>query len=170
MSMAGCDCSPLPACRFARIVSEAARPGAMPFHVTLRQHELHVMPVTGFNHYNLRADRPTLDALRDFYVDIVGLREGFRPPFKRFGYWLYAGTQAVLHLTEARPDESRPPNVVNTFDHVAFSCADADAMALHLTEANVAFRREHVPLTGQVQIFFRDPAGNGVELNFAQAE
>ncbi|RBJ70372.1 diguanylate cyclase, partial [Pseudomonas sp. MWU12-2534b] len=34
------------------------------------------MPVTGFSHYNLRADRQTLDSLRDFYVDIVGLREG----------------------------------------------------------------------------------------------
>ncbi|MCA8293640.1 VOC family protein [Burkholderia sp. AU30198] len=128
------------------------------------------MPVTGFSHYNLRADRPTLDSLRDFYVDIVGLQEGFRPPFKSFGYWLYAGTQAVLHLSEARPGESRPSNVANTFDHVAFSCADADEMACHLTDANVAFTRAHVPLTGQVQFFFRDPAGNGVELNFAQAE
>ncbi|WP_107313132.1 VOC family protein [Burkholderia metallica] len=126
------------------------------------------MPVTGFSHYNLRADRATLDALRDFYVDIVGLQEGFRPPFNSFGYWLYAGTQAVLHLSEARPGESRPSSVANTFDHVAFSCTDAEAMARHLTDANVPFTSTHVPLTGQVQMFFRDPAGNGVELNFAQ--
>ncbi|WGY71299.1 VOC family protein [Burkholderia cepacia] len=128
------------------------------------------MPVTGFNHYNLRADRSTRDVLRDFHVDIIGLQEGFRPPFKRFGYGLYAGKQDVLHLTEARPDESRPPNVANTFDHVAFSCADASEMARHLTDANVAFTREYVPLTGRVRIFFNDPCGNGVELNFAQAE
>ncbi|MDN7932961.1 VOC family protein [Burkholderia metallica] len=126
------------------------------------------MPVTGFSHYNLRADRATLDALRDFYVDIVGLQEGFRPPFNSFGYWLYAGTQAVLHLSEARPGESRPSSVANTFDHVAFSCTDAEATARHLTDANVPFTSTHVPLTGQVQMFFRDPAGNGVELNFAQ--
>ncbi|AOJ35605.1 VOC family protein [Burkholderia metallica] len=126
------------------------------------------MPVTGFSHYNLRADRATLDALRDFYVDIVGLHEGFRPPFNSFGYWLYAGTQAVLHLSEARPGESRPSSVANTFDHVAFSCTDAEATARHLTDANVPFTSTHVPLTGQVQMFFRDPAGNGVELNFAQ--
>ncbi|MGU3781126.1 VOC family protein [Burkholderia metallica] len=126
------------------------------------------MPVTGFSHYNLRADRATLDALRDFYVDIVGLQEGFRPPFNSFGYWLYAGTQAVLHLSEARPGESRPSSVANTFDHVAFSCTDAEATARHLTDANVQFTSTHVPLTRQVQMFFRDPAGNGVELNFAQ--
>ncbi|WP_446904857.1 VOC family protein [Burkholderia sp. YIM B11467] len=128
------------------------------------------MPITGFNHYNLRADRSTLDVLRDFYVNIVGLREGYRPPFKSFGYWLYAGTKDVLHLTEARPDESRPSHTVNTFDHVAFSCADVEDMTLHLIEAKVAYTREYVPLTGQVQIFFSDPVGNGVELNFAQAE
>ncbi len=79
------------------------------------------MPVAGFNHYNPRADRSTRDVLRDFHVDIVGLHEGFRPPLMRFGYGLYAGKRDVLHLTEALPDESRPPNVADTFDHVAFS-------------------------------------------------
>ncbi len=43
-------------------------------------------------------------------------------------------------------------------------------MARHLTDANVAFTREYVPLMGRVRIFFNDPCGNGVELNFAQAE
>jgi hypothetical protein len=28
----------------------------------------------------------------------------------------------------------------------------------------------HVPVTGQVQLFFKDPAGNGVELNFSVAD
>ena len=30
------------------------------------------MPVTGFDHYNLRAGRVELDELRDFYRDVVG--------------------------------------------------------------------------------------------------
>ena len=58
------------------------------------------MPVLGLSHFNLRASRPLLDKLKDFYVDVVGLRPGFRPPFQRFGYWLYAGDSDVLHLTE----------------------------------------------------------------------
>lgn len=29
------------------------------------------MPVIGFSHYNLRGDRRTLDALRNFYVDVM---------------------------------------------------------------------------------------------------
>ena len=125
------------------------------------------MPVIGFSHYNLRGDRPTLDALRDFYVDIVGLRLGDRPPFAHFGYWLYIGEQAVLHLSEIRSGEARDTHVAGTFDHVAFSCTEREAFETHLRERDIAYRQSRVPLTGQRQLFFLDPAGNGVELNFA---
>ena len=126
------------------------------------------MPVTGFNHYNLRGDRRTLDALRDFYVDVIGLRLGERPPFAHFGYWLYIGQQAVLHLSEARPNEVREANVTGTFDHVAFSCDSREEFEARLRERGIAFRQSHVPLTETLQLFLRDPAGNGVELNFAE--
>ncbi len=95
------------------------------------------MSVAGFNHYNLRAAKPVLDTLRDFYVNVVGLQAGYRPPFKSFGYWLYAGRQDVLHLTEAGPDELRPSHVVNTFDHVSFSCTNAPAVERNLAGADV---------------------------------
>lgn len=122
--------------------------------------------VTGFNHYNLVADRRLLDELREFYVSVVGLESGPRPPFKRFGYWLYAGAQDVLHLTETLPNEERGRNVKSTFDHVAFTCTDLPSASARLKAHGVAFQMDEVPLTGQRQIFFTDPAGNGIELNF----
>ena len=128
------------------------------------------MSVLGFSHYNLRASRSMLDALRDFYVDVVGLRSGFRPPFQSFGYWLYVGEHAVLHLSEAASDEVRPANVINTFDHVAFSCSGLAEFEARLRALNIRYRHDQVPLTGQQQLFFVDPAGNGVELNFAGNE
>jgi catechol 2,3-dioxygenase-like lactoylglutathione lyase family enzyme len=127
------------------------------------------MSILGFAHYNLRANRAVLDTLRDFYVKVVGLREGVRPPFDNYGYWLYIGERDVLHLTEAGPNEERLANVANTFDHVAFSCSDMPEFEARLHSFNVRYRCDHVPLTGQQQIFFIDPAGNGVELNFAAA-
>lgn len=125
------------------------------------------MSVTGLDHYNLRAPGPLLDTLRDFYVDVVGLRLGERPPFRSHGYWLYAGAQAVLHLSQAGPDESRVANVANTFDHVAFSCDDLPGTIARLRQFGVRYSSAEVPLTRQRQLFFDDPAGNGIELNFA---
>jgi catechol 2,3-dioxygenase-like lactoylglutathione lyase family enzyme len=122
--------------------------------------------VTGFNHYNLVAERRLLDELRDFYVSIVGLQPGSRPPFRRFGYWLYAGAQDVLHLTEAVMDEERGSGVNSTFDHVAFTCTDLPSAIARLTAHGIAFHIDDVPLAGQRQMFFKDPAGNGIELNF----
>jgi catechol 2,3-dioxygenase-like lactoylglutathione lyase family enzyme len=127
----------------------------------------YIMPVTALNHYNLRAPRDLLDKLRAFYCDVVGLKQGARPPFDSFGYWLNADGQAILHLSEARPGEHRAAGAVNTFDHVAFSCTARREMEAQLAHCGVEYRTAEVPLTTQVQLFFHDPAGNGIELNFA---
>lgn len=128
------------------------------------------MTVTAFSHYNLRADRATLEGLCDFYVNVVGLRTGERPPFSNYGYWLYAGAKDVLHLSEAGPEEERDIAARNTFDHVAFACTNLQATMAKLQQFNVPFTCADVPQTGQRQIFFSDPAGNGVELNFARED
>lgn len=125
------------------------------------------MPVTGLDHYNLRASREMLDTLRLFYRDVVGLQDGPRPPFASFGYWLYAGGHPVLHLSESRAGESRPANTANTFDHAAFQCADFEATVVALDAANIRHSVQAVPATAVRQIFLTDPAGNGVELNFS---
>jgi catechol 2,3-dioxygenase-like lactoylglutathione lyase family enzyme len=121
----------------------------------------------GFNHYNLRAPRPLLEALRAFYCEVVGLRVGARPALASFGYWLYAGEQGVLHLSEAAPAEQRGGPPAGTFDHVAFTCTDCGGYRALLERHGVAYRVARVAQTGQVQLFCKDPAGNGVELNFS---
>lgn len=125
------------------------------------------MPATGFNHYNLRARRALLDELKDFYCEILGLTVGERPVFRSFGYWLYAGGRDVLHLSEAAPGEVRATHVATTFDHVAFTCTDPVGMKEILVERRIEFGERFIDQTGTKQIFFRDLAGNGVELNFS---
>lgn len=124
------------------------------------------MTALGLDHYNIRAPSPLLEALRDFYCATVGLQVGPRPPFRSRGYWLYAGGRDVLHLSQTRTDEIRQIGVVPTFDHVAFVCEDFEGMRAALAAAGVAHEVDEVPGRGQRQIFFHDPAGNGVELNF----
>ena len=128
------------------------------------------MHISGFSHYNLRAPRELLDVLRDFYTEVVGLAEGGRPPFKSFGYWLYVGDQDVLHLTEATQGEDRPIQPRTTFDHAAFNCTGRRGFADALTKRGINYEVDEVPETGQVQLFFKDPAGNGVELNFTHTD
>ena len=128
------------------------------------------MPVTALSHFNIRAPRPLLDELRDFYVDVVGLRPGFRPPFQRFGYWLYAGDSDVLHLTEADRSERQVLDVLTTLDHVALKCTGRASYEAALSRHRVHYKVASVSQTHQVQLFFDDPAGNGVELIFADSD
>jgi glyoxylase I family protein len=121
----------------------------------------------GLNHYNIRAPSPLLEQLRDFYCSALGLRVGDRPQFRTHGYWLYAGDQALLHLSATRPGEVRQVGVTPTFDHVAFTCTDDSAMQDTLRAQDIAYSVEDAPQRAQRQIFFRDPAGNGIELNFS---
>ena len=125
------------------------------------------MLTLGFSHYNLRAPRELMEQLRAFYCEVVGLRTGERPPFERFGYWLYAGERDVLHLAESDPDEAIEVGAATTFNHAAFNCSGRLEFERKLTDGGLKYSVARVPLTGQVQLFFQDPAGNGVELNFA---
>ncbi|MDE2431200.1 MAG: VOC family protein [Burkholderiales bacterium] len=132
------------------------------------------MAAIALSHYNLRADRDMMAQLRDFYCEYVGLRLGARPPLNTFGYWLYAGDEAVLHLSEIRPGEERQSAQKTAFDHVAFVCENMNGMLARLQAGGIAFRLSDVPamatLPRQRQIFFNDPAGNGIELNFSFPE
>jgi len=124
------------------------------------------MPTLGLNHYNLRAPAALMETLRAFYVEVVGLEPGPRPAFASVGHWLYAGGRAVLHLSLAAPGEARTGAAAGTFDHVAFDCTGRAAFEATLERRGIAFERARVPGSTLVQVFFSDPAGNGVELDF----
>ena len=51
--------------------------------------------ILSINHIQLVAEKDLVIQLRDFYCNVVGLTEGFRPAFERFGFWLYIGDKDV---------------------------------------------------------------------------
>lgn len=128
------------------------------------------MTTAGLSHINFRADRLLLDALKDFYCNAVGLQVGERPPFPFFGYWLYAGDVPIVHLSLAAPGEERRTDVSTSFDHIAFNCVSRAEVEARLQSLAVPYRTALVPLTQQAQLFLQDPAGNNVELNFAEPD
>lgn len=128
------------------------------------------MPIHGIAHYNFRLKRQLMEEVRAFYETIVGLQVGPRPPFQSFGYWLYADGSDVLHLSEELSEDKRRVGSDLTFDHVALESSNWPLHIQALRAAGVHFTEEFVPTIGRRQIFFRDPAGNGVELIFPAGE
>lgn len=124
------------------------------------------MNVFGVDHYNLRAPRELLESLRLFYTEVVGLTDGHRPPFETFGYWLYAGEHAVLHLSESAQNSAPQPSGEQSFNHAAFSCSGLQDFEKKLAQYGIDYTTARIPEMERIQIFFSDPVGNGVELNF----
>ena len=44
------------------------------------------MGVLAFNHFNIRAPKPVFEDVKNFYLDVIGLTEGFRPEVPIHGY------------------------------------------------------------------------------------
>ena len=116
------------------------------------------------DHINIAAPAGLLVKVRDFYVDILGLEDGARPEFSSPGYWLYAGKDPLIHLSERDGGAADGSN--GCLDHVAFRGHDLKAMSSRLESAGVEFQLTQVPGLNLSQLFFRDPAGVRVEINF----
>jgi catechol 2,3-dioxygenase-like lactoylglutathione lyase family enzyme len=133
------------------------------------------MPLGGLQHYTIEPS--DLERSKDFYCDVLGLENGDRPPLGFPGYWLYSGGAATVHLMGTRtPREGivvrgteKKFDDTGRLDHIAFAATDVDGIRKRLQSRNVQFRESIVPRTGDTQIFFYDPDGVGVELNFPSA-
>ena len=123
------------------------------------------MAIAGMNHFTILTD--DVPATVDFYRDVMGLADGPRPSLGFPGAWLYASDAAILHVVGGRsPDELR----AGVIDHMAFS-----ASGLAPTLATLAARRIQYTCRQQTgtdiwQVFFFDPNGAKVELDFAPSE
>ena len=127
------------------------------------------MTIGTIQHFNVRLPMPELLRVRDFYRDVLGLVEGPRPPFRFKGFWLYAGDEPVLHLSETREGEEVPllEQRRSAINHIAFTCTGIEDLRSRLDSNEVEYEVTEVPQRDQTQIFFVDPAGVRVELNFA---
>jgi glyoxylase I family protein len=122
--------------------------------------------VSRLDHINIGGPPALIDECRRFYVDVIGLSEGHRPPFRSRGFWLFAGDTAVVHLTESSID--RGTQKEGPFAHYAFVCTGLDDAIERLKSAGIEYTVDEVPLTDQVQLFLHDPAGIALELNFSR--
>jgi len=123
------------------------------------------MPIAGVNHFTVLTD----DVARttDFYRDIMGLHEGDRPNLGFPGAWLYTGGTAVLHIVGGKTREQLRPGVI---DHMAFTASGLRDVLATLERHDIEYVCRQQVETGTWQVFFFDPNGARVELDFAAHE
>lgn len=122
------------------------------------------MNVMNLDHFNIRAPKEKLLEVKKFYSEVMDFKEGFRPKFSGPGYWLYAGSNALIHLSE---DESRTEKKRKDFlDHIAMRCVGVNEFVKRLNAFSITFKTAHIPEIDLIQLFFEDPAGITIEINF----
>ena len=119
------------------------------------------MAIQGMNHFTVLAS--DLNATLGFYCDLLGLRKGPRPPFDFPGAWLYCGNTAVLHVVAGRPLPQPPAGVI---DHMAFSAHGLAETVATLARHQIRHDLRRLPGDGTWQLFFHDPDGAKIELDF----
>jgi catechol 2,3-dioxygenase-like lactoylglutathione lyase family enzyme len=123
------------------------------------------MPATTMNHFTILTD--DVPGTVRFYADLLGLADGPRPPFDFPGAWLYAGDVPILHVIGGRPSAELTAGVI---DHMAFTAVGlADTLA-KLAAHNIRHQCRRLVGAGTWQVFFHDPNGARVELDFDAAE
>ena len=101
------------------------------------------MPITRMNHFTVLCE--DLATTVKFYGELLGLREGPRPPIGIPGAWLYAGEEPVLHVIAGR---SLPNPRGGVLDHMAFSATDLRGTVARLDSASVPYKLGRQAQTG----------------------
>jgi catechol 2,3-dioxygenase-like lactoylglutathione lyase family enzyme len=122
-----------------------------------------VVTISMIDHVNIVTER--LEETRAFFVDVLGLAVGARPPFAVEGYWLYAGSKPIVHMQRAPTPVC--PSEASALNHFAFAAEDFDPMIERLLKHGVAHRVVIVPGTTARQVFFHDPNSVRVEITEA---
>jgi catechol 2,3-dioxygenase-like lactoylglutathione lyase family enzyme len=136
------------------------------------------MAIAKLSHYSVRTT--DLEASQRFYIEVLQLRVGFRPPFKFEGVWLYLNQDdsefGAVHLIgvaaganvgwqdyrgERRTEDHQENEPV---DHIAFLATDWPAMRQRCDALGVPYRKRHVLALGLLQVFLVDPSGVTIEL------
>jgi catechol 2,3-dioxygenase-like lactoylglutathione lyase family enzyme len=125
------------------------------------------MPILGFAHFNVCTNN--LERSRKFYAEVLGLKDGYRPPFSRPGAWMYLHDQPIVHISTSRAPEPLPKKT-DAFDHIALWTSNIAYYRKTLEHNAIKFVEFAVPENDQYQLFFKDPDGTEIELIFKGEE
>lgn len=132
------------------------------------------MKVNALDHINIVTD--DLAGTVRFFVDIFGLDVRDAPPPlppEQF-QWLYdESNRAIFHIVskaakQAYPRETPMGGLTGAIHHVALSCSGYETFTEKLQAHNIEYRTNTIASANLRQIFFTEPNGVLLELNFRQ--
>lgn len=140
------------------------------------------MPITKLAHYSIRTS--DLERSCEFYERLLGFHRGYRPDFAFPGAWLYRGGDesefGIVHIIGIDPTNPEglheylgaktETHGSGAVDHIAFLATGIKDLREKLATENIAWRERTVPSLGLHQIFFEDPSGITIEMNFPADE
>lgn len=138
------------------------------------------MAISKLAHFSVRTT--DIEASKRFYTEVLGFKEGFRPPFNFPGVWLYCGGDeadyGIVHIIGIDPNDAsglddylgaKADSALvggGAVDHIAFKATDLPDMHRRLHAVKLPFKERTVPGLGLHQVFIEDPSGITIELNF----
>ena len=126
------------------------------------------MPVARMDHFTIVTKDAQMTA--QFYGEMLGFTVGRRPAFKFPGIWLWNDDRPILHVIE-KPEI---PSGSGVLDHMAYWASDLKGYLAKLKARNMTYDLRRLPTggfgEGMWQLFFDDPNGAKVELDFAPTE
>lgn len=130
------------------------------------------MRIKKLDHFNIIANRDDTERVISFYSEILGFEEGPRPDFGADveGAWLYREGNPLIHLFIVDMETPPKPGLYETLTgcvhHIAFDCEGFEESKLTVEKHGIDYYRTTVPGTTIEQLFFHDPTGIRLELNF----
>jgi catechol 2,3-dioxygenase-like lactoylglutathione lyase family enzyme len=138
------------------------------------------MPLSHIEHFLVASD--DIDATRDWYARVLGMTSGPHPDFGFPVHWMYVGGVDVVHIGPSakmagaiqkqylgRTSEASGQGT-GAIDHIAFRATGLKDMIHHLRSEKISFSQRRANGQALFQLFFHDPNGIKIELNFDAAE
>jgi catechol 2,3-dioxygenase-like lactoylglutathione lyase family enzyme len=138
------------------------------------------MPISHIEHFLVAAD--DIDATRDWYARVLGMKSGPHPDFGFPVHWMYVNDVDVVHIGPSAKSagdiqkkylgrtSQKSEEGTGALDHIAFRATGLRDMLQHLHAERVPFSQRRANGQALFQLFLYDPNGIKIELNYAAGE
>jgi catechol 2,3-dioxygenase-like lactoylglutathione lyase family enzyme len=121
-----------------------------------------------------------LEETVEWYGKVLDMKPGPIPEFSVPVHWLYLGDQPLIHVAERDVEHNAEAYIGKVdydqdsgsgrVDHFAFSATGLEKMLAKLDALGVDYIERRVDINSRYQVFFFDPNGVKIELDFSAAE